>query len=227
MKRFTSTEKWEDSWFRSLPPTSKLLFLYFLDKCDLAGFLEVDIPLITFHTGLSEDEILGAKQGLNRGCLGAENWLWMKNFLKHQKNLPLNPSNNAHKHIILLIREQIIRFKDHNIIKILGADQGLFSPLGIGIGKGKGKGKVSESKIKCFFKDSIYFDKNKFKEKLPDWSKEKILHYYTEADVWSNEGNKKIDWIATVKNWARRDELKGGVKFATSSASWLSQDHYS
>ena len=64
-------------------------------------------------------------------------------------------------------------------------------------------------KRKCFFKDSIYFDKNKFKEKLPDWSKEKLLHYYTEADVWSNEGNKKIDWIATVKNWARRDELSG------------------
>lgn len=66
---------------------------------------------------------------------------------------------------------------------------------------------------KCFFKDSVYFDKNKFKEALSDWSKDKLAYYYESALTWSNEGNKKIDWIATVKTWANRDLKKGDIKF--------------
>jgi len=66
---------------------------------------------------------------------------------------------------------------------------------------------------KCFFKDSVYFDKNNFKEALSDWSKDKLAYYYESALTWSNEGNKKIDWIATVKTWANRDLKKGDIKF--------------
>lgn len=138
MKRFTDTDKWEDKWFRNLKPNEKLLFLYLIDKCNLAGFIEIDIPLISFYTGLSEEDILGAKQGLNRGYLGADNHIWIKNFLKHQKNLPLNPDNNAHKHILLCLSEQSGRFKLKEIFNYLGADMGLISPIGIGKGKGKG-----------------------------------------------------------------------------------------
>jgi hypothetical protein len=73
--------------------------------------------------------------------------------------------------------------------------------------------KIKKVSSKCFFKDSVYFDKNKFKEALPDWSKDMLAYYYESALAWSNEGNKKIDWIATVKTWYNRDMKKGDIKF--------------
>lgn len=63
---------------------------------------------------------------------------------------------------------------------------------------------------KTLFRNSIYFDKNKFKESLPDWNKAKLLHYYESALNWSDSnGEMKKDWIATVKIWARKDEKEG------------------
>lgn len=138
--RFSSTEKWKDSWFSRLTPNEKLLFLFLIDNCDLAGFYEVDTRMIAFLTGLNEEQITGAFKGLLRGYLGAKGtgWIWVKNFLRHQKNLPLNPLNNAHKHIIELISAQLVRFQNNSEIKALisAPKQGLLSPIG------KGKVKV-------------------------------------------------------------------------------------
>jgi hypothetical protein len=68
-------------------------------------------------------------------------------------------------------------------------------------------------KSKHLFTDSIYIDKHKFKEVLSDWNTDKLKYYYEALITWSNEGNKKIDWIATAKQWASRDEREGKVKF--------------
>jgi hypothetical protein len=66
-----------------------------------------------------------------------------------------------------------------------------------------------------YFRDSEYFDKNKFKSAFPEWQKDKLAYYYEQVLTWSNEGNKKIDWIATVRTWANRDEKQGKIKFAS------------
>ncbi len=63
------------------------------------------------------------------------------------------------------------------------------------------------------FSSSPFFDKVKFAEALPEWSKDKLKYYYESALTWSNEGNSKKDWIATVKTWAARDEKEGKLKF--------------
>lgn len=68
---------------------------------------------------------------------------------------------------------------------------------------------------KILFSESNIFDKHKFKEAFPEWSKEKLAYYYETVLTWSNEGNKKIDWIATVRNWALKDEKQGKIKFET------------
>jgi hypothetical protein len=39
MNRMTSPKKWQDSWFLSLPPNLKLLWIWCTDNCDLAGVL--------------------------------------------------------------------------------------------------------------------------------------------------------------------------------------------
>lgn len=68
-------------------------------------------------------------------------------------------------------------------------------------------------KVKSFFRDSPLFDKVKFKEAFPEWSREKLAYYYDSVLTWSNEGNKKIDWKGTVRTWANRDEKEGKITF--------------
>jgi len=79
------------------------------------------------------------------------------------------------------------------------------------------KGKV----IKCFFKDSKFFNKLEFKNSLPEWTNEKLSYYYDSLTTWSNEGNKKIDWIATARTWASRDEKSGKIKFNSNKGSQI------
>lgn len=74
--------------------------------------------------------------------------------------------------------------------------------------------KVKKSKIdKTFFKESQAFDKSYFKSCFSDWNKEKLAFYYDSLNTWSNEGNKKVDWIATARIWANRDEKQGKINF--------------
>jgi len=135
--RFTDTEKWSDPWFRKLPAEQKLVFIYMCDRCDCAGFLEMDEELMAFLTGVDSDACLGATKGLARAYLEKDGIYWVKNFLKHQKNLPLNPANNAHKAVIASINQRLGLFP--SIPQILGANKGLFSPIGKGKGRGNGK----------------------------------------------------------------------------------------
>jgi len=79
--------------------------------------------------------------------------------------------------------------------------------------KEKEKEKVQLSKI--LFTDCNLFDKNIFKSEFSDWGKDKLIYYYEAALAYSNEGNKYIDWKATINNWARRDKLAGKIKFET------------
>lgn len=107
MKRFTETGKWEDKWFRGLSPAHKLIYLYLLDVCDQAGFWEIDIEGAAFQTKLSGDKISPIFEGLNKSQEGLSkalmrkgDYVWIKDFLADQNNLPLNPLNNAHKKAI-------------------------------------------------------------------------------------------------------------------------------
>lgn len=147
MLRFTETLKWDDPWFRQLPGCHKLVFLYVIDRCNNAGFWEVDEEAICWHTKIDPKHLEGAWKGLDRGIKGASGWVWVRKFLKHQKNEPLNPHNPAHRQIIALISEQRERFADCSDFKtFLAPLKGLFSPIGTGTGKGKGKKESPERK---------------------------------------------------------------------------------
>ena len=132
--RFTDTGKWRDKWFRRLSPSEKVLWMYLCDVCDIAGFVEVDTELFAFDTGMDESTIEGALKGLERGLVVHNGVLWIRNFLRHQKNLPLNESNRCHKGILSVISEHPDFVSD--IEQHIGASKGLTSPTGIGIGIG-------------------------------------------------------------------------------------------
>ena len=157
MKRFTETDKWNDTWFSSLNPTQKYVFMYLIDVCDNAGFYELNYRKMEFDLGLTKDKIEAALKGLARGLYGALEIIWIKNFLRHQKNLPLNNSNPAHRQIIRLIEFKLEWLKTIKEGKELeGALKGLLSPIGTGTGKGTGKkGGSGEKKGMNFYDDEL------------------------------------------------------------------------
>ncbi len=144
MARFTAPEKWNDEWFSNLKPIEKLVFLYLVDKCDNAGFFEINKRIDAFLIGVTEDEFMANLRALKKTYVASVDGrkVWIKNYLKYQKNLPLNPENNAHKQIIAFILSNKNNFNYE--FDYLGANEGLFSPIGKVIGKGKVKVKVEE-----------------------------------------------------------------------------------
>jgi len=214
VKRFTETEKWKDSWFRKLKPSSKLLWLYILDTCDNAGFWEYDLEMCAFVTKMTEEQVEGALKGLDRGLTGSKcgECFYVNNFLRHQKNTPLNPKNKAHLQIIRIIETNIRKFD-----KKKGAIKGLASLSGKGIGKGIGSVKVEVVYSDDFLKFwESYPRKEKKDEAFKSFSKYADLPPVDEiiakvelfklSDSWKDDGGKYIPMPTTWLNQRRWKE---------------------
>lgn len=50
-KRFSETTRWDDPWFRRLPPKIKCLWEYLCSRCDQAGVLDPDWEMMSFQIG--------------------------------------------------------------------------------------------------------------------------------------------------------------------------------
>lgn len=74
------------------------------------------------------------------------------------------------------------------------------------------KSKVKESKVNKLFSETEFIDIEIFKQKFIGTIYENAnFNYYHEIiNNWSSSGgNKKIDWIATAKNWMAKDIKEG------------------
>lgn len=161
--RYSDTLKWQDEWFVDLTTIEKLLFLYLYDNCDIAGFFELSYRKISFDLGCKEDQIKGALEGLNKGVFISDDGkcLLVKNFIKHQKNLPLNPENKAHIGILKRVSLYIPKF--NNVT--LDYQEGY---LGIGALKPLQRGTVINTVYSIV---SIEEREKKFKESLYPFTK--------------------------------------------------------
>ncbi|MFA6973967.1 MAG: hypothetical protein WC238_04510 [Parcubacteria group bacterium] len=170
--RYTSTDKWNDAWFSNLSQLQMLLFMYLCDTCDHAGFKEINLKRIASDLSSSADTIKGAMEGLSRSILWSRDGdtIYLRNFLKHQKNLPLNPANNAHKGILDKFELYAHKFDIQDVETFIqGAMEGLESPTGNGNGNGNGRGKGKERE-KEKENTLIYpFDSDTFKKVWQAW----------------------------------------------------------
>lgn len=148
--RFTETEKWDDVWFSGLKPLSKLLFLYLCDQCDIAGLLELNFKKMCFDLGIGKQEVeRSLKEIETRLIFSLDNrYVFVKNFLRHQRNEKLNSSNNAHKGIIRRLEDNLLQFGFESINDFISSPSPAPSePLTRGTSKGKGNSKVIEVSI--------------------------------------------------------------------------------
>lgn len=100
--RFTKPEKWGDAWFASLSTESKLLFMYLCDVCDICGYMELVSGTICTQTGIGPDRLSECFKELGDRLIWDEygRSLVVRNFIRHQKNLPINEKIGAHKGIL-------------------------------------------------------------------------------------------------------------------------------
>lgn len=227
MKRFTETEKWHDPWFRSLPAPAKLVFIYLTDRCNNAGFLELDKELLIIMTKLRTDHLDGEKgafKALERGIKEADGWVWVRRFLHHQKNAELNPANPAHKQIIVMLKEQVARFGkcDEFIsfispyLEVLGLtspNDGASKPHRYSTGKGKGKEEEgSREKKPAFLKPTIEAVIEYGKEIGLEKTQCESWYDHFEANGWRVGGKTKmVKWHASLRNAKRNPISNNGA----------------
>lgn len=184
--RFTNTEKWSDSWFSGLKQIEMLLFIYLCDNCDVAGFTEVNFKRWASDLNSTPDTIEGALKGLQRGIIISNDGecVYLKNFLRHQKNLPLNPNNRVCIGILKRFDLYKHKFDIQDISEFIespleGASMGHQCLTGNGIGKGNGivegiggvgeKGEIEKRMLE--FKTSI-------EPHLPKYGKDMCNDFY-------------------------------------------------
>lgn len=158
--RYSDTLKWQDEWFVDLTAIEKLLFMYLCDNCDIAGFFELSFRKIAFDLNVKESEIKGAIKGLDRGIIVSddEKCLLVKNFIRHQKNLPINPENKSHQGILKRVENYISKFSRLDLDYSNGYfSKGAIEPLGRGTGNniGNGNNNTIETREKKF-KEQLY-----------------------------------------------------------------------
>lgn len=132
-KRFTDTEKWKKSFLRGLDGAYKLLWLYILDDCDMAGIWQVDLEVARIRIGEQVDGVTALRAFGDRVVAfdGGKKW-FVRDFIFFQYG-ELRESNRMHLAVINTLKKNNLDFPQ-------GASEGLPSPQGQGQGKRQGNG---------------------------------------------------------------------------------------
>ncbi len=94
-KRLTDSEKWMDSWFRRLPTNCKILWVYILDRCDLAGVWEIDLELFELLSGSKVKMVEFQEKFADRAhFFDNGRKVWIRKFIEFQ-NGKLDPESKS------------------------------------------------------------------------------------------------------------------------------------
>jgi len=104
-KRFTSSDKWRNPWYRKLPPKYKLFWVYLLDSCDFAGLYEVDIERAEWEMGVKLDEKLLLDKFANKIEVVRKDRWFIPKFIEYQYGFQLNENNRVHNKVIQILKK--------------------------------------------------------------------------------------------------------------------------
>jgi hypothetical protein len=211
-KRFTATEKWEDSWFRKLKPAQKLLWVYMLDRCDMTGVLDLDVELAEFCIGTKVNmEGFGTRVVKLNGSK-----VWIPKFIQFQYGVTadnLDPSKPVHRGVLKSLEKHglldggVLRSFDDDTLSV-GYQRAIDSPKDKNkdMDKEKEKAKAKEERPKSLDDVMVLFSERRYNPK----EAEKFWNYY-ESNGWKVGKNPMKDWKAAAANWAKNSrEWNGG-----------------
>lgn len=146
-KRFIDTGLFEDEWFSELGQQSKLFWIYYITKCDHAGFMKYNEKLIKFQTGISNLETV-LKDFTNRIVRVGEQLLFSPKFIHYQyPNFPDCNFNSAKSAKEIMIKNNIDPNSYLTVGELLPNSYGNGNVNGNSNGTSNGKGKSEPKKV--------------------------------------------------------------------------------
>jgi len=219
----TDTNKWRKPFIRGLNAAYKLLWFYILDDCDHAGIWIVDFEVAGIRIGedVNEAEALELFESKIQVFDNGERW-FIPDFIDFQYG-ELNPENRAHNSVIKQLSKYSLNINKPLISPLQGASKGAKDK---DKDKDKDKVKDKDKSRKKMMKNSdisVQDVKESF-EKTSDLKNADYLYYYNSALDWSDaKGAMAIDWIATIRNFARRDLKDGKMKLRNKAKTGTNQ----
>jgi hypothetical protein len=199
MKRLVETDRWKDAWFIELHPYAKLLLSYLYDTCDESGFVDLNYSLWATQLNMNKEEIIDGLKALQPALLSdKKKKLFITDFLKHQKKLPLIKGVEESDWIITKLKSNLDKFDNapgiqnilNNHIEILG----------------KRTTTNNGGKKKVFVKPSFEELRAYYLKEKPDAKEDHVHDIYDhyESCGWTVGKNKPmVDWQACVRKAIR------------------------
>lgn len=197
------TRIYNDNWFYSLSTEAKLLFLFLLsnDSCNLIGCYELPVNIISSYTGIPGKRVASVMKSLDPKVVYAMGWVVIRNYEKY--NPMRNPSIEEAK-------KKQLESLPKNILDILtGCIQGVDTVVTESketvtekeqVIKGeivkRGIGEITDEVIAQVSQD-YQVPESFVRSKVDD------IQNYT-----ASTGKKYKDYIATLRNWVKKDSLK-------------------
>lgn len=218
-KRYTSTEKWDDFWFRKLNPGMKAYWDYLCCSCDNSGVWEIDLEDASFRVGydIGTGSVDVLNNGKNRVLLSkCGKFLMVKGFIEfHVGDLLSEKLTNLQKSCIVMLYKHVMagRFTKEDF----GFTGSL--PVDYRYKDKKIKGQI-DKKIKIQQqKASFDFDAvwSKYPRKL---GKDEALAFF-KAQVKTEE-----DYIGIQKALVRflaSDQAKGEMQYIPHGSTWFNK----
>lgn len=131
----TQTDKWKDSWFLSLSGQHMLMFMYITENCDEAGIFEINFSVMESHLKMPASIVSCCLKDISKCYIpsktvdksGFPTKIWIKKYLLHQEQLPLNTTNSQHKKIYERLKDNLDEFNNNEKMKAIIDEVGVKS----------------------------------------------------------------------------------------------------
>lgn len=213
---YTATNKWDDAWFSELSNDAKILFYYISEKCNNAGFYEINKKIMLVQTNMNEARSRECFTEIKKAYVMSvdKKTVWLKNFIKHQRKLPLKENVSNHRQIINLLKlnsENPDKFPENkDILKLLPASVKPIKEV-------KKEVKEVVEPVKKFVKPTIDEIKSYMELKnIPNAVIESNNFYnFYESKGWKVGKNAMKSWKSAIDGtWAKSIKEKNKDKFS-------------
>lgn len=207
--RYTETNKWKDDWFLSLSNDYRIIWLWLIDNCSIAGLWKKSFTFMNFFCGtkISEDEFKEVFKG-RVFEIESGSYFFIPKFLKIQ--YPSGISSN--KPLIISVRKELEKFNVNSIIEqSLGNDylmirQSYTGNIDTGNRKKRDKGGMGEKEIPKkeipSVEEFLNYAKENLKEKFESLEFSIRMKYKSWVENgWKTGKDKEIkNWKTTLLN---------------------------
>lgn len=220
-KRFIDTGLFDDDWFMELSKDAKILWLYFITKCDHAGMIKLNPKLCKVQTDIKELETV-IKQLSNRLVTVSEHLYFIPKFIDFQyPGFPNSKVRSQISAITILKKHGLIDEENLTLIKGLNNSYEQEHEHDIDNGNDNGKEKkplkndfdysfISPEWLPLFTEWINYKKSRNEMYKTQDSLKACYRNILKLSNNNLNKGREVIDQ-ATGNNWAGLFPLKGGA----------------